>query len=59
MHHAQEAEEEEGANKKADQAMAMHMILLILTFFFGFLLNKAEFKYLGEAGVGLMLGTRL
>jgi len=53
----EEAEEEEGANKKADQAMAMHMILLILTFFFGFLLNKAEFKYLGEAGVGLMLGA--
>jgi len=50
-------EEEEGPNKKADQAMALHMILLILTFFFGFLLNKANFAYLGEAGCGLMLGA--
>merc|ERR1711865_788961 len=49
--------EESEAKHKVDVAMALHMILLIMTFFFGFLLTKAEFKYAGEATVGLTLGA--
>jgi sodium/hydrogen exchanger 3 len=56
--HEEETEAEESENKhKIDQAMALHMILLILTFLLGFMLTKAQFKYLGEAGVGLLLGA--
>jgi sodium/hydrogen exchanger 3 len=55
---AREGEEHgENEEKLADWAMLMHVSLLVLTFVFGFVLSKMEFKYLGEAGVGLIIGS--
>jgi len=43
--------------KLTDWAMTLHVMLLGMVFLIGFALSKAQFKYLGEAGVGLTLGA--
>ena len=52
-----ESEEEKDSEKLADWAMLMHVFLLICVFVIGFALSKLEFKYMGEAGVGLVIGV--
>jgi sodium/hydrogen exchanger 8 len=46
-----------GPEKKADMAMLLHVFLLLLVFVLGFVLSSLQFKYLGEAGVGLLVGA--
>jgi len=52
-----ETEEEIENEKLADMAMLLHVFLLILVFIMGYALSKKQFKYLGEAGIGLGLGA--
>jgi sodium/hydrogen exchanger 8 len=52
-----ESEEEKDSEKLADWAMMMHVFLLICVFVIGFALSKMDFKYMGEAGAGLIIGA--